>query len=117
MLQQHIDLTSQDSIEQLFKLTPERAHALNELLSAAEKEIIENHIEYSCNGGHTLICGKALERLLQIANTPNEEIAIVYTFGELVDRVVSAIADMKLGERSLINKINKDNAANRNAIP
>lgn len=96
MIKELLNLNATDTAEVMFGITTERLEEMNEGLFIAENEIAINHKDYTAPGtedcpGDGLHVGKALERILQIAKTPQEELAILYAFPTFIDRSIDAI--------------------------
>lgn len=104
MIKEYLNLEATDVAESMFGITQQRLKEINEMLFIADHEIATNHKQYTLPGtedspGDGLHVGKTLERILKIARTPNEELAILYAYSAFVDKVLDSINDVLIKEK------------------
>lgn len=104
MIKELLNLNATDTAETMFGITTERLEEMNEGLFIAENEIAISHKEYTLLGteespGDGLHVGKALERILQIAKTSQEELAIFYAFATFIEKTIGSINQQLVKEK------------------
>lgn len=95
MIKQHLDLTATDTAEDLFNLPTLRIDTILSDLDVAVKEIAAHYESYSFDqadgpdaGRVGLHAGKILERVLRLAQTPQEELFIFFYFKAFMETTV-----------------------------
>lgn len=99
MIKQYLNLEAHGCDHIMFGLPEERTEILNNWLEALETEIAQNHEQYTVVGteespGDGLHCGKVLARMLEISQSPQDEIALMFALNVFIDAVLGKINEI-----------------------